>query len=249
MRCSRLLAASTLHMLPKRLVLIRHGQSVANVDDTEYERTPDWKIALTPKGEAQASDAGARLSALVQAEPVYLYVSPYRRAQQTLRHARTHLNEAAIIGEREDPRLREQDMGNYQSSDGMKDQWRERDEFGRFFYRFPNGENGADVCDRVSSFLDSAFRERSVSSHPADTNVVVVSHGLMIRLFIKRWFHFTVETFEQMRNPPNAGFIVLERTVSHDDDGHRQYKMTLTEESRQLLRVPRHIQCSGRYGE
>ena len=35
----------------------------------------------------------------------------------------------------------------------------ERVRFSRFFYRFPNGESGADVYDRVSTWLESLYRE------------------------------------------------------------------------------------------
>jgi hypothetical protein len=29
---------------PKRIVLIRHGQSVGNIDASAYASTPDWKV-------------------------------------------------------------------------------------------------------------------------------------------------------------------------------------------------------------
>lgn len=34
----------------------------------------------------------------------------------------------------------------------------ERSEFGRFYYRFPQGEAGLDVYDRVSLFIGTLFR-------------------------------------------------------------------------------------------
>ncbi len=49
--------------------------------------------------------------------------------------------------------LREQDFGNFQDSD-MAMNMRERQRFGRFYYRFPNGESGADVYDRLTIFED-----------------------------------------------------------------------------------------------
>ena len=38
----------------------------------------------------------------------------------------------------------------------------ERREFGSFYYRFPEGESGADVYDRVTDFLGSLNREFKV---------------------------------------------------------------------------------------
>ena len=58
----------------------------------------------------------------------------------------------------EDPRIREQDFGNYQNQETINKAKRERYKFGVFYYRFPNGESASDVYDRVSTFLDSLWR-------------------------------------------------------------------------------------------
>lgn len=52
---------------------------------------------------------------------------------------------------REECRVREQDFGNFQEEQRMKAIKETRERFGRFFYRFPEGESAADVYDRVSS--------------------------------------------------------------------------------------------------
>lgn len=57
-----------------------------------------------------------------------------------------------ITGVQEEVQLREQDFGNFQDQKGMELEKSERLRFGRFFYRFPNGESGADVYDRVTIF-------------------------------------------------------------------------------------------------
>jgi len=56
-----------------------------------------------------------------------------------------------IVGVREEPRIREQDFGNFQNNNKMKAVKEVRQRFGRFFYRFPEGESAADVFDRVTS--------------------------------------------------------------------------------------------------
>jgi broad specificity phosphatase PhoE len=218
---------SSFLLLPKRLLLVRHGESAANADRSVYSHTPDWKIPLTALGEQQAKDCAASIKDIVQNDKVYLYTSPYRRARQTLEHIRAALDPKQVEGEREDERLREQEMGNFQPYDQMKATWDERQQSSRFYYRFPNGESGSDVCDRVSLFLDSLFRERremvgalqsvpgssgeGCPSSPEDHNVVIVCHGLFVRLFISRWYKLPVEIFEVLYNPPNCGVVVLER--------------------------------------
>lgn len=229
-------------LLPKRMILIRHGESLGNVDDSEYSRTPDWKIPLTENGRAQARAAGARLAELVGSDPLCFYFSPYTRTQQTLQEVLHPIPQEQIVTLREDPRLREQDTGNLQNSKEMVRLWKERDEFGRFFYRFPNGENGADVCDRVSSFLEMVAREKEVSALPFETNQIIVTHGLLMRLFVKRWFHLRVEVFHAMVNPPNCGFVIFERIGKGRDQ-----RLVLTEESKSTLKIPSHVHFSGRY--
>lgn len=49
---------------------------------------------------------------------------------------------------------REQDFGNFQDAEGKKREKADRLRFGRFYYRFPDGESGADVYDRLTIFED-----------------------------------------------------------------------------------------------
>ena len=39
---------------PRRIILLRHGQSKGNVDESAYVTTADWRIPLTDVGKAQA---------------------------------------------------------------------------------------------------------------------------------------------------------------------------------------------------
>lgn len=49
-------------MKPKRILLVRHGESAANVDPLVYSNTPDHLIHLTEAGCAQAREAGAKIA-------------------------------------------------------------------------------------------------------------------------------------------------------------------------------------------
>jgi broad specificity phosphatase PhoE len=106
----------------------------------------------------------------------------------------------------------------------------EREEYGKFFYRFPHGESGADVCDRVCSFLEAFQREKL--SFPMNTNVVILTHGLTIRMFVKRWFHLSVETFHEMTSPaPGRPIHLLRRDA-------RTGSFRLTDECISQLSLP-----------
>ena len=53
------------------------------------------------------------------------------------------------------------------------------------------------------------FRDFETPRSP--DSILIVTHGLTMRLFCMRWFHWSVEYFEALENPENGGYVVLER--------------------------------------
>jgi broad specificity phosphatase PhoE len=185
-----------------RIILLRHAESLGNVDELAYTRTPDHALPLTSRGEEQARKAGAEVRALLDG-PVAAYVSPYVRALRTFA-----LLDVAVERTVPEPRLREQDWGNLQDPVEQEVEKQRRNEFGHFFYRLPHGESGADVDDRVASFLNELeLRIAKDPTHP-DT-VVVVSHGLTMRLLCRRMFAWSIDLFESLSNPSHCAIRVL----------------------------------------
>lgn len=143
--------------LPKRIILVRHGESQGNLSMSAYTTTPDHRIPLTLLGLEQARAAGQQIKEAVskggQADDwkMYFYVSPYERTRSTLREIGRSFSKRRIIGVREECRVREQDFGNFQVEERMLVIKESRERFGRFFFRFPEGESAADVFDRVAS--------------------------------------------------------------------------------------------------
>ena len=188
-----------------RIILLRHAESLGNIDELAYTRTPDHALPLTPRGEAQARLTGSVVRDLLT-EPAAAYVSPYVRTIRTLA--------LLDVGDRlertvPEPRLREQDWGNLQDPLEQEVQKRKRHEFGHFFYRLSHGESGADVDDRVASFLaELELRMLQQASHP--TTVLVVSHGLAMRLLCRRLFAWSIDLFESLSNPGHCDHRVLE---------------------------------------
>jgi len=135
--------------------------------------------------------AGPRVKELVGDARLGVYVSPYRRTLHTL--ALLGLSPAWTVQE---PRLREQDWGNLQDVDGQRRQKVERDFFGHFFYRLASGESGADVDDRLAAFLIE------LRLAPPDADVLlIVTHGLAMRLLTRRALGWSVPLFESLSNP------------------------------------------------
>ena len=141
-----------------------------------HQTIPDHRVKLTPLGWNQAHEAGRRLRAMLRpTDKLHFFTSPYRRTRETTEGiletltARDDDDEPGSgpspfqrekIKVYEEPRLREQDFGNFQPCGAeMERMWQERADYGHFFYRIPNGESAADAYDRVSGFNESLWRQ------------------------------------------------------------------------------------------
>jgi broad specificity phosphatase PhoE/ribosome-binding protein aMBF1 (putative translation factor) len=222
-------------IMPSKLIMVRHGQSEGNVDEALYSKIPDNAMRLTKLGWEMARMTGRALKEqLPEGETIHFVVSPYARTVETfhgIASAWCDPQEFAHITKRnkrlkawysrlmemgltwhEDPRIREQDFGNYQDPQIIKQAKRERYRFGTFYYRFPHGESASDVFDRVSTFLDSLWR--SFESGRAQ-NYVLVTHGISIRVFLARYFRYSIDQFNLLANPKNCEMVIL----AHDGQG------------------------------
>ncbi|UJR19770.1 hypothetical protein I4U23_022904 [Adineta vaga] len=204
---------------PRRIILVRHGESEGNLSEDIYRSTPDAHISLTQLGKDQAIEAGRKLKKEVlinddSNENIYVYLSPYLRSRQTYEGISKAFSPSQIIKVREDPRLREQEWGNFLHPDIRRTEMEERKKVGDFYFRFSNGESGADVYDRCTLFLDTLFRENMNGQIPKSDNILIVSHGLFMRLFLMRYFRWTVDEHHQWRNFKNCEYCVLEHDIN-----------------------------------
>ncbi len=113
---------------PKRIILLRHGQSLGNADESAYVTTADWRIPLTDLGKEQAVDAGRILREKISEEDakVVFYHSPYLRTRQTLDELLPYFSDSEILSCLEEPRICEQQIGNFQNVQQVLDAKKER---------------------------------------------------------------------------------------------------------------------------
>jgi broad specificity phosphatase PhoE len=200
------------------IILVRHAQSEGNKNREIHQMVPDHRVKLTGEGHRQARDAGRRLRTLLRPDDsLHFFTSPYRRTRETtegiLESVSTDTPSPSpfprhTIQVYEEPRLREQDFGNFQPcSAEMERMWLERADYGHFFYRIPNGESAADAYDRVSGFNESLWR--LFGEDDFASVCVLVTHGLMTRVFLMKWYHWSVEYFEDLRNVNHCEFVVM----------------------------------------
>ncbi|MFA7689306.1 MAG: histidine phosphatase family protein [Bacilli bacterium] len=199
------------------IFLIRHGESIQNVEmDNEItEGMPDPDVYLTDKGMEQAYHTGVKLKEYlleneIDSTNARMWVSPYLRTVQTAKLINESLNIESVF---EDPRIVEKDFGNFGSI--KKEKWKEIDPItlntmvrkyesirGRFFSRFPNGESPFDVYNRISTFIETIFRD---DKDP----IFIVSHGDTIRCLIMRFLHKDLNWYYDEKTPTNASVIMI----------------------------------------
>jgi broad specificity phosphatase PhoE len=151
------------------LILVRHGQSVANAQGLLLGRSD---VELTEAGREQARCARALLT-----EPVAeVRTSPLRRARDTA--ALLDLGPTPVV----DDRWIEVDYGEFECQPlgdipaGVWQRWREDVEF-----RPAGGETLAEVDARVSATCAELFAQDGAGARRADGDVVVVSHVTPIK--------------------------------------------------------------------
>ena len=180
------------------LLLVRHGQSLANVAFPAADAQGlleaevsgrDAEVPLTERGQAQARALGEWLGALPEDErPQVVITSPYLRARETWRIAA----EASGVEQpapSTDDRLVDRLMGDLEMhtraavTRRFPDEAKRRAEAGEYRYCPPGGESFADIEVRLGAFLDDLHRDH------AGERVIVVAHDavvLMMRAVIER---------------------------------------------------------------
>jgi probable phosphoglycerate mutase len=188
----------------RELLLVRHGESTANVAATAAEAAGsetidvaerDADVPLSDKGLEQARALGAWVGDLGLAADAdtagtgtgtgtrtAFWCSPYLRARQTIG---TALDEAGVDATvRVDERLRDRELGvlDLLTRRGVQalhpDEEARRQRLGKFYHRPPGGESWADVALRVRSLV------RELEALPDTDRVVIAAHDAVIMLVV-----------------------------------------------------------------
>ncbi|MEU7902532.1 histidine phosphatase family protein [Actinoplanes sp. NPDC049118] len=181
------------------LIVIRHGQSAANVafplaDEKGLLESGltgrDADVALTDLGVEQARAVGRWLAALpAERVPEVAVVSPYLRARETWRIA-AEASGLGLPAPTADERLVDRLLGDLEMLTRAAilarfpdEPARWREQANEYTYRPPGGEDFADIAARLTLFLED------VNARHAGARVVVVAHDsvvLMMRCVIER---------------------------------------------------------------
>src|SRR6478609_2650117 len=176
-------------MAVTQLWLVRHGESVANIaasraEHEGLERIPidirDADVPLSAAGREQAEALRTWWEANSAAIDA-CWVSPYRRARETLEIARA--DDDGPVGAIVDERLRDRELGilDLLTRRGVEalhpEEADRRRHLGKFYHRPPGGESWADVALRLRSFLRDELPAR-------DGGGLVVAHDAVVMLLL-----------------------------------------------------------------
>lgn len=198
------------------LFLVRHGESVGNVAATRAEvegaevidlDIRDADVPLSDTGREQADALGRWLDDHHAAIDTY-WVSPYLRAQETLRIALR--DRATPTPPSLDERLRDRELGilDLLTRRGVAarhpEEMARRLHLGKFYHRPPGGESWADVALRLRSFL----RDRIDG---AGERAMLVAHDAVVMLLL----YVLVPMREEELLDFAADHTVLNASVTH----------------------------------
>jgi broad specificity phosphatase PhoE len=202
---------------PKNIVLVRHGQSEANVEQKKiksgetievpqwYKDTPDYKFRLSKKGVLQAESAGVWI-----AENILPFCGDFDKALTT-----THVRGMETAGHlaigglkwRIDDRVREREWGIYGqlSNEERERRYPEHVKLKKsdpFFWRADGGESIADVTMRVRQLRDR-LEEEMIGG-----NVIITAHGEYIdatryvneRMTHEQWLYVEADEAQKVAN-------------------------------------------------
>jgi broad specificity phosphatase PhoE len=206
-----------------RILLVRHGESLGNVDVDVHRVMADHAIPLSERGLAQAQATGAWLNGyLEENSSVYpdrlrLWHSPYVRTRQTADGLQQKIRPDKFESRREHVLLCEQQFGLF---DGIPTEdlpklypeehahYEKCEKFeGRFWARMPLGESRFDVATRVYQAFGTFHRD---SDKHGISDIIVVCHGVTLRAFVMMWCHLTPEWFETEPNPKNCAIRLID---------------------------------------
>ncbi len=173
-----------------KLICIRHGQSLGNVDKTVYETIPDFNVPLTVKGEQQASALGKTLSVSHNIDTI-IY-SPWLRAKQTAFLINGEKRSTRLI---EDPLIHEISiMHSFEEMQGKEYLPKRGRDFSEHYFKEGTSESIMDTYKRARLFVQDLVLNR-YNFQDGET-VAIVAHGTFLVTLNAVFKHYSLDQFK-----------------------------------------------------
>jgi broad specificity phosphatase PhoE len=198
--------------------------AIADYLRTRYGlKVGDWNTPLANRVSPFGRQVGANLPKHI-ALPNIIYVSPYERTLHTLEGIKEGWPELRDVPTVEEDRLREQEHGLALLYNDWRvfqtihpDQRALRELDGRYWYRYPQGENVPDVRERARSIQNTLVREH------AGERVLIITHHLWLlalRANMERWDAEEFIRVDEDEKPINCGVTIYRGNPELGKNGH-----------------------------
>lgn len=194
----------------KSIALIRHAESLEDVDPTLHNVSDDSIVSLTEHGRSKARNIGEHLSRKISHEErVRVYLSTSHRARETWEIISEFI--VPVMIPTVDGRIRNLNWGNITLETRSQIE-AERYRAGVLYYQFPGGDNTPDYISAIGRFVSEVFLGKKDEDYPE--HVVIVTHGFALRVIAKFLLAISDEEFRELRNPPN-GYVLRVEHKNH----------------------------------
>lgn len=184
------------------IFVIRHGESEEDANPGIKNRETDPVVSLTENGILQAKRTAEDIKQeLKDFEHITLYVSPYKRTQQTAEIIMNTLKDDRIKMVTENS-LRGLDWGNV-TKENIKDIEQERYKVGVLHYDFPGGDKSSEYVHNIYDFIYKTIQEKHIGNNRKEC-VIIIGHGFSLRIVVKAFTEMTDEDFKWIKNPPHT---------------------------------------------
>lgn len=185
-----------------KLLVVRHAESLEDIDNTAYERIADEDMPLSEKGRWQAVAMGKNLiKEFGMVRHLRFILSPSKRVLETAEIIVSELPPGVHWSLSTEKLIIKQNWGSV-TVHNRKEIERERYKVGVLRYCFPGGESGAEMLSRFALFAERLQVDLLSSSD--DELTVIITHGFEVRVLLKSLFHWTEDYFESLAHPKNC---------------------------------------------
>ena len=209
---------------PRRLLVMRHAESLEDIDKTAYERIADEDMPLSEHGREQAEIFGSRfVSSFGPCAFLRIVLSPSKRVLETAEILVSRLPASIKWSLATDHLIAKQNWGNVTIHNRSEIE-RERYRVGVLRYQFPGGESGNEMLFRFDLFVKRL--SLAMSDLSAEETVLVISHGFEMRVLLKSLLGWNEDFFESLAHPQhceikrlafdNGSFVLLDEMTRYD---------------------------------
>lgn len=219
-----------------QVYLVRHGQTKANIEESELSREANHTIPLSEEGHRQSIAVGKFLSARFQRicsrfAKIRMWNSPYTRTRQTSQSILAEIPKKNLIygygdhwsfDQKEHIFLVEQQLGLFEglTLDERVELFPKmlahyekcKREKGMMWPQLPMGESRFNVCQRVHQTFATFHKDQT--EERIDT-LVIVAHGTSIRAFLTMWLNKSPEWMNDEPIPKNGSVRYLNGNTDH----------------------------------